>query len=201
VSKPPEFRDLVGDDLSPDERARLERVHDMLISAGPPPELPPELQEVPSEHKAVADPVLLPRRRVGAALALAAAIALIAFLGGYVAGNSGTGKSFQSVRNVTLGNTETKAVVRFAPKDANGNTTMDLKVKGLRPLPERDYYVLLMTKNGKPVVECGTFNIRRGGPTTFKFTVAYDPANFDGLQLARWRHSDHKDVPIFDQKI
>ena len=200
MSKPPEFRDLVGDDLSPEEGARLERVHDMLIAAGPPPELPPELQEVPSERP-VATPIVLPRRRVGAAIALAATIALVAFLGGFIAGHSGAGDSFQSVRNVTLGNGQAKAVVRFAPKDANGNTTMDVKVENLRPLPRRDYYVLLMTKNGKPVVECGTFNIRRGGPTTFKFTVAYDPANFDGLQLARWRHTDHKDMPLFDQKI
>jgi len=200
VSKPPEFRDLVGDDLSPEEGARLERVHDMLIAAGPPPELPPELQEVPSERP-VATPIVLPRRRVGAAIALAATIALVAFLGGFIAGHSGAGDSFQSVRNVTLGNGRAKAVVRFAPKDANGNTTMDVKVENLRPLPRRDYYVLLMTKNGKPVVECGTFNLRRGGPTTFKFTVAYDPSDFDGLQLARWRHTDHKDVPLFDQKI
>jgi len=200
VSKPPEFRDLVGDDLSPDESARLERVHDMLIAAGPPPELPPELQEVPTEQS-VAEPVMLPRRRVGAALALAAAIALIAFLGGYIAGHSGAGQSFQSVRNVTLGNRNASAVVRIAPKDANGNTTMKVNVEGLRPLPRRDYYVLLMTKNGKPVVECGTFNIRRGGPTTFKFTVAYDPSDFDGLQLARWQQTKHKDVPIFNQKI
>ena len=200
MSKPPEFRDLVGDDLSPEEGARLERVHDMLIAAGPPPELPPELQEVPSERP-VATPIVLPRRRVGAAIALAATIALVAFLGGFIAGHSGAGDSFQSVRNVTLGNGQAKAVVRFAPKDANGNTTMDVKVEDLRPLPRRDYYVLLMTKNGKPVVECGTFNLRRGGPTTFKFTVAYDPSDFDGLQLARWRHTDHKDVPLFDQKI
>ena len=200
MSKPPEFRDLVGDDLSPEEGARLERVHDMLIAAGPPPELPPELQEVPSERP-VATPIVLPRRRVGAAIALAATIALVAFLGGFIAGHSGAGDSFQSVRNVTLGNGQAKAVVRFAPKDANGNTTMDVKVENLRPLPRRDYYVLLMTKNGKPVVECGTFNLRRGGPTTFKFTVAYDPSDFDGLQLARWRHTDHKDVPPFDQKI
>ena len=200
MSKPPDFRDLVGEDLSPEERARLERVHDMLISAGPPPELPPELQMVPSERPAV-EPIGLPRRRVGAALALAAAIALMAFLGGYIAGHSGTGESFQSVQKVTLGNNQSSAVVRFGPMDANGNTTMDVKVKGLRPLPEDDYYVLFMTKGGKPVVACGTFNIRRGGPASLHFTVAYDPAEFDGLQLARWRHSQHKNFPLYNQAI
>jgi len=172
----------------------------MLIAAGPPPELPPELLDVPTGRARV-EPIGLPRRRAGAALALAAAIALIAFLGGYIAGHSGAGDSFESVRSVKLGNRQAEAVVRFAPKDANGNTTMDVKVKGLRPLPKQDYYVLFMTKAGKPVVECGTFHIRRGGPTTLHFTVAYDPSDFDGLQLARWRHSKHKDVPLFDQSI
>ncbi len=33
----PDFGDLVGTDLGPDERARLEHVHDLLLAAGPPP--------------------------------------------------------------------------------------------------------------------------------------------------------------------
>ena len=36
----PSFDDLVGDDLAPAERERLLRVHELLIQAGPPPELP-----------------------------------------------------------------------------------------------------------------------------------------------------------------
>ena len=35
----PDFDDLVGTDLDPAERARLERVHDLLMAAGPPPDL------------------------------------------------------------------------------------------------------------------------------------------------------------------
>ena len=84
MTVPPEFRDLVGDDLPAEERARLERVHDLLVEAGPPPELPPSLAEAPDSRRG--DPTWLPRRRVGAALSLAAAIALVAFLGGYVVG-------------------------------------------------------------------------------------------------------------------
>ena len=34
----PDFDELVGNDLEPDERARLERVHELLVAAGPPPE-------------------------------------------------------------------------------------------------------------------------------------------------------------------
>ena len=43
-----DFDDVVGgDDLSPDEEARLRRVHDLLMEAGPPPDLPPELERAP----------------------------------------------------------------------------------------------------------------------------------------------------------
>ena len=35
----PEFDDLVGDEGTPEELARLRSAHQMLIAAGPPPEL------------------------------------------------------------------------------------------------------------------------------------------------------------------
>jgi hypothetical protein len=37
VNRDPDFRDLVGDDLEPEEEARLRRVHDILLVVGPPP--------------------------------------------------------------------------------------------------------------------------------------------------------------------
>ena len=46
MSDRPNFDELAGgDDLSPEEAARLERVHDLLVAAGPPAELPPHLLE------------------------------------------------------------------------------------------------------------------------------------------------------------
>ncbi len=41
MSTPPDFRDLVGDEGTPEELAKLRRAHDMLVAAGPPPELSP----------------------------------------------------------------------------------------------------------------------------------------------------------------
>jgi hypothetical protein len=199
VSTPPEFRDLVGDDLSPEERARLERVHEMLIAAGPPPELPPELAEVPTERRA-AEPTGLPRRRAGAALALAAAIALVAFVGGYIAGHSRS-SPFEAVRSVKLANSEASAVVRFGPEDENGNTPMLVKVEGLPKLPANDYYTLFMTKKGKPVAVCGSFNVSGPQSTTVRFPVAYEPDEFDGLQLSRYHHQTHKMVPVASAEL
>jgi hypothetical protein len=202
VSDTPNFRDLVGEGLPPGEQERLERVHEMLIAAGPPPELPPELEEPPDGRRNVRDlyPTGLPRRRVGAALALAAAIALIAFVGGYIAGNSKSGP-FESVRSVALVNDQAQATVRFGPRDANGNTPMLLNVQGLKKLAGRDYYVLYMTRDGKPVVVCGSFNV--GGPksTTLRFPVAYDPGKFNGLEIARWDHGTRKAVPVVSARL
>ena len=203
MSDAPNFKDLVGEGLPPAEQERLERVHEMLIAAGPPPELPPELEDVPDGRGNVheLEPTGLPRRRIGAALALAAAIALLAFLGGYLAGYKRTGNSFDAVRTVALTNNQAQATVRFGAKDANGNTPMLLKVEGLKKLPESDYYTLYMTKGGKPVVVCGSFNVRGPQSTTLRFPAAYDPANFDGLEIARWNHTDRKSVPVVSAQI
>ena len=35
----PNLDDLIGTDVEPGERERLERVHELLVAAGPPPEL------------------------------------------------------------------------------------------------------------------------------------------------------------------
>jgi len=203
VSDTPNFKDLVGEGLPPAEQERLERVHELLIAAGPPPELPPELEEVPVERGTVRElePTGLPRRRIGAALALAAAIALIALVGGYVAGSRHTSSTFESVKTVALTNSQAQATVRFGARDANGNTPMQLKVEGLKKLPATDYYVLYMTRDGKPVVVCGSFNVRGPQSTTLKFPVAYDPANFNGLEIARWSGADHQAVPVVSANL
>src|SRR3954468_24844730 len=84
----PSSDELVGgDDLSPEEAARLQRVHDLLIEAGPPPELPPHLLQEPDPEGGRRDNLYgLPRRRGGMLLGIAAALVLTAFLGGFVYG-------------------------------------------------------------------------------------------------------------------
>ena len=88
----PSFDELVGTDLEPDERERLERVHELLLAAGPPPEL--------GEAKVVR---IAPRRRRGVLLALAAAIAVTAFALGaaVVEGPSGRSVDFELVMKGT----------------------------------------------------------------------------------------------------
>ena len=58
-----DFRDIVGTEgLEPDEEARLRRVHDLLVQAGPPPDLPPALERTPEAAEAeIVQFPLLPR--------------------------------------------------------------------------------------------------------------------------------------------
>jgi ferric-dicitrate binding protein FerR (iron transport regulator) len=195
MTERPDLRDLVGDDLSPEERARLERVHELLVAAGPPAELPPGLETPSTEAPQYREDVThLPRRRVGAALALAAAIALIAFLGGYLAGHHKGGKTgFTAVRHVTLHGTARQpdgvAVVKIGRTDSNGNLPMLVTVSGLKRLPDDGYYTLALTKHGRAVVACGTFRVRStNGSLTVPMTVAYNVERFDGWVVTEYQH-------------
>jgi hypothetical protein len=195
VAGPPEFRDLFDDDLPAEDRARLERVHELLVAAGPPPELPPSLAEAPDS--VTRPPSWLPRRRLGAAFALAAAIALVAFLGGYIAGL--TKSNFDSKREVSMQGTAAapaaRGLIELGESDSAGNLPMVVTVRGLPRLPKRGYYDLYLTRNGKPVAPCGSFNVETG-ETTLDFTVPYTLKRFDGWVVTRQDPGVHEPGPV-----
>lgn len=199
----PDFRELVGDDVSAEERARLKRAHDMLVAAGPPPELTPALETPPEPGASVS---WLPRRRRGAALVLAAALAVSAFAAGFLIGDrsedSGALAGFEAEQTVVLGESgSTVAVVGLGAADTNGNFPMVVTVEGLEHQPAGDYYTLFMLRKGKPVAVCGTFNVAGAEATTIRFTTGYDFERYDGLMLAEYRASDHKDHPILQAPL
>ena len=194
MTVPPEFRDLLGDDLPAEERARLERVHDLLVEAGPPPELPPSLAQAPGRVEEE-PPTWLPRRRVGAALSLAAAIAVVAFLGGYVAGFSHD--HFTSTRDVSMQGTSkapgARGLIKLGEQDEGGNWPMVVTVKGLRHLPRSGYYELFLMHDGRSL-KCGIFNVK-AGTTTMKFTVPYTFERDDAWIVTRWRRGEREPGP------
>ncbi|HET8606689.1 MAG TPA: hypothetical protein VFL66_06620 [Gaiellaceae bacterium] len=158
----PEFRELVGDDLGPEEDARLRQVHELLVAAGPPPELPPALARPPEERgaKVIGFPV---RRRLGAAVVLAAAIAAAAFGGGYAVGHRGGGFRAEGAPIPMHGSSPAQlASIRLSSRDDAGNWPLLLRVKGLPDLPKGGYYELLLSRNGKPGPSCGTFRVHHG---------------------------------------
>lgn len=205
--------DLV-DGLSAAERARLQRVRELLIETGPPPELPPRLARPPGEAPPPEVSVLLraiPRRRLAASLVLAAAIAAAVFGAGYLVGGGGESTSpvaaerFVADQVVTLRSTSRgarAAAVVGVGKRENGNLPLILTVEGLDRLPFGDYYILYMTKNGKPAVICGTFNVpARNERTEFEFTVAYDLADFEGFALVEYRRDGHRQRTLMTGKL
>jgi hypothetical protein len=203
VSRPPHFGDLVGNDLSPAERERLERVHDMLVAAGPPPELPQELAEAPRPQGRLVE---LARYRLRTGLVLAAALVIAVFAVGYFVGARSEDSSpvaFTPVKTGVLGkSTDRLAVVRIGDQDENGNWPMMLTVEGLDHLSGGDYYTLFMTRKGTNlVVTCGTFNVGEKGITTVRFSVAYDVDRFDGLMLAEYSRAEHKNKPLLRAEL
>ena len=156
--------------LTPAERERLERVHDLLLEAGPPAALPSGLEHPPAQ----VIPFRASRRRAGLVGLLAAAILVAAaFAGGYFAGRGGG--DMHVVRQVSLQSTAGRA---FASLDVgrrydSGNWPIEMTVKGLPEQPnERAYYLLLLWRNGKPAGVCGAFRVS-GGKTKLHFDVPY----------------------------
>lgn len=180
-----DFDELVGAEVEGPERERLQAVHELLLAAGPPPELPPSLQHPPGRERDEAVRVLrsaYPRRRLVAAVALAVVLALAAFGGGYLMG----AHEESATRTVKLVGTEAAqgavAAVRVFPADDAGNHSLELTVRGLEALPARGYYELGMTKQGELVASCGFFKVE-GDRTDVKLNASYDLTKFDGWAI------------------
>jgi hypothetical protein len=177
----PNFDELVGTDLPAAERERLRRVHDLLVAAGPPPEMPQLLASPPVRA--------LPRRRV-AALLLAAALTLAAFGGGWLLGAKND--EFEVRRAVPMRSTanapNASALIELGYPDDDGNWPMLVTVRGLRPLPEGGYYELLLTKGGRPVAVCGSLKVSSAGQKTVRLGASYDLRDFDGWVIRPYVH-------------
>jgi hypothetical protein len=176
----PDFDELIGGDVPADERERLRRAHDLLVRAEPPPELSPEMDLVPWPDD-TQQPLTRPVHR--RPLLLAAAIATLVG-GGFILGQA-TAPSSTSVnaeRVVRLVGTKldrnATAKLELGKSDAQGNWPMVLHVKGLDRLAKGGYYDLFLTKGGKPVVLCSTFNAN-SGEATIRMNAAYDLSHFD----------------------
>jgi hypothetical protein len=190
-----DFDDLVDrEGLAPGEEARLRRVHDMLVQAGPPADLPPGLERpptAPADAELVQFP-MLPRRRWALAAVAAIALIVLAFGGGYLVGHAKTKPtSFATKRVVPMHGGNALALLRVAPKDGAGNWPMELEVNNL-PTQKNpsSYYELWLSRGGKPIAPCGSFRVN-ARTTTVRLTVPYDFKRFDGWVVTRQGANDH----------
>lgn len=178
-----ELRDLLGEDVRGDELERLGRVHELLLEAGPPPELPPALAAAPAMAELPRQEELgwLPPRRIGRIMTLAAGFAAVALAAGYLVGRSGNGfdTQFSKAMHGTQAAPAARATLKVAALDDAGNWPLELQVSGLRRLPSGGYYELWLTKNKQPSASCGTFRVERG-QTTVRLNAPYNFKQYDG---------------------
>jgi hypothetical protein len=172
TDRTPDFDELVGADLEPAERERLLRVHALLIEAGPPPEL------------AAPAPVveLRPRRRRGALLAIAAALAVALFAFGAAIGGRWDDRSVDFV--VTMEGTDAaadaSASLAVYDIDDAGNWPLEMTVEGLEPAAGGRPYELWLTKQGQLAALCGSFLTEPDGSATVPMNAPFRFSEFDG---------------------
>jgi hypothetical protein len=181
MTTPPSFDDLVGADVERAERERLRGVHELLVTAGPPPELPPHLEAGPTLAMTMPQRTGRPKRRI-ALLAAALCVLGAAFLLGYITGNDGG--SLDSGRVIRLKGTQAAptalAALRVLPADTSGNWPMRLTGTGLPKLTGKDYYEVFLVRNGKIWAPCGSFvakGVDRGVDVTLNAPYSLRPSD------------------------
>jgi hypothetical protein len=171
VNREPTLDDLIDAETTGEERARLRRVHEMLLEAGPPPELSPKLEAGPTLGMTLQRKQALKRR---AMLLLAATLAVIGvFLAGYAVANRGGG-GISPVRTEALKGTllAPQAQGTLEVWDSrDGNWPMTLSVIGLKQLAPHSYYEVYLVRNGKPWGSCGTFRVQSPNPGVVTVTL------------------------------
>jgi Anti-sigma-K factor rskA len=193
MSEPRDLNELVGNDLTPEEEARLRRVHELLVEAGPPAELPPDLASYTEPRRRLP---LLPRPRVLAGVAVGLAVVAATFGIGVLVGHRG-GESFQTERVIpmrgTAAATHAIASIDLGAKDSGGNWPLVLHVTQLPTQLEGKYYELWLTRRGKLVASCGTFRVVDTTRTTdIRLNAPYTLKSFDGWVIT----NEHRKVLV-----
>ncbi|HEX5246879.1 MAG TPA: hypothetical protein VFW41_07075 [Gaiellaceae bacterium] len=192
MTPPPEFEEIVGEDVEAAERARLARVHSLLVQAGPPPELSPELEAGPTLGMTLNRRPLRVRRR---AMLLAATVAVVAlaFLGGYIAGNGGGTANAEVLKLTgTPAAPHAFASLQIEPRDSAGNWPMRLSVTGLPRLSDHSYYEVFLVRNGKPYAPCGSFKVAVDRATTVQLNAPYRLRHSDTWVVTRQTPRNHE---------
>ena len=184
-TRAPDLDALLGDDVIPEERERLERVHAQLVEAGPPPDLPPSLRKASGQDEPAIP--LFPRRRAAFAIVAAAAIAVTVFGAGFLVGSTDpTAEPERTIQmaSPTAGGTARASLAVFDADEA-GNWPMELTVTGLPALPAGQTYELWLTKGDRLAEPCGTFIVQEQGTTSVSLNAPYALSDFDGWVVVR----------------
>jgi hypothetical protein len=200
MTRAPDFDELVGPDLDREERERLERVHDLLVMAGPPPELTPEMERGPTLAMTLGRSSGRRVQRRVALLAAALVVLVLAFLGGYLAGHGNLGTLSGAHKLNLVGTAQARgatALLQVQDADAAGNWPMTLSATGLPKLPPHGYYEVFLTRNGKIFAPCGTFLVKT--PTAavvVQLNAPYELHRGDGWVVTKQLPGQHDAGPV-----
>jgi hypothetical protein len=189
VNGPPDLRDLLGDDVPDDERARLEAVDALLRSVpAPPARVPPAVESrvlaVAAEprHRAIR-----PRALAGTLLA-AAAVVVAVVVAVAVLGRGGGLDAAESVALAPAAGAPAgpSGVVRLGEPDEQGNGPLELTVSGLARAAAGHYELGLIPPGGA-MFTCGWFE---AGPDT---TVVRMSVPYEATKGSTWVVTVHAD--------
>ena len=192
-----DFDELIGADVAGEERERLLGVHEMLVQAGPPPELSPTLQDVPRPGEVH----LLRKQSVARQVALLAAAIIvlgITFSIGFSTGKKGAAAP-TPVKTLVLSGTRAAPHAQATldvQRQVSGNWPMTLSVSGLPRVNASEYYVVWLVRNGQRFAPCGTFVISK--PTrslTLNLTAPYKLEKGDTWIVTRQTYGQHSMSP------
>ena len=187
-----DFDDIIDADVTGAERERLQGVHALLVQAGPPPELPAELQRayVPGGVRRL-KPRYVPRKV--ALLAAALAVLLITFSAGLATGIGSRSSAALHERLALKGTTaapHAQATLDVA-NAVGGNWPMTLSVSGLPRVAAPTYYEVWLVRQGKPWAPCGEFVVSKSsGSLTLQLTAPYTLQRGDTWIVTRHTYGD-----------
>ena len=185
MSERPDFRELVGEELTPEEELELARVDALLRAAGPPPaEIPGSLTRAVER---IGAPRIWTKRRVALAVALAAVLAAVFFGVGRWTGNDSTHYRAAVQMQPTGRSPNASALIKLGEPESSGNWKLELDVNGLPQLSGDRYYVLWLAKDGKYAATCGSFKVQ--GHTVVEMTASYRLSDYDTWVISEAR--DH----------
>jgi hypothetical protein len=196
VTPEPNFDELVGAEVEGDERERLLQAHELLVAAGPPPELSPELEAGPTLGTTFGRRRTRSWRRPALLAAALVALALAAF-GGYVAGNNG-GTTFATVHTLDMHGTTAAPAASGAiaiGRRSGPNWPMRIAASGLPPLRGKEYYEVWITRANKPPASCGRFRVRNGTVSTY-LNAPYRLKRGAGWIVTKQADDEHELGPV-----
>ncbi len=176
----PDFDELINEGDSPEEIAELRQVHDLLVSASPPPTLTAPPRRAPRVRRTFRG---RPSGRGWTVAALgfaAAASAVIGIAIGSTLGPTGFRSGFTRPMHGVGEAVGASALIRVGKEDTNGNRPLQVTVHRLPALAEGRWYELYLTRKGKAVVPCGIFQTGGSGSARVTMNAPADLAEYDG---------------------